>query len=219
MGIDKEKFNNVNNVSDFFEVGCHKILFMMLLKVLRGLWFYCWGHLFALFFYEKKYLKGRWFSGRLGGLCAIGWEWVCYSAVARILLGHNSQAKFPVSSRCTVNMPENIDFNPDNLDNFQSFGIYYQALGKIVIGEGTFIGPNVGIITANHDPLDLKKHLEPSPVIIGKNCWIGMNAVILPGVILGDNTIVGAGSVVTKSFLNGGIIAGNPARLISNVNE
>jgi acetyltransferase-like isoleucine patch superfamily enzyme len=57
--------------------------------------------------------------------------------------------------------------------------------------------------------------LPGKDVIIGKKCWIGMNSVILPGVCLGDHTIVGAGSVVTKSFPDGNcIIAGNPARII-----
>ena len=52
-------------------------------------------------------------------------------------------------------------------------------------------------------------------IIIGKKCWIGMNSVILPGVVLGDHTIVGAGAVVTKSFVDGNcVIGGNPARII-----
>lgn len=54
--------------------------------------------------------------------------------------------------------------------------------------------------------------------MIGDKCWIGMNSVILPGVVLGDNTIVGAGSVVTKSFENGHcVVAGNPAKLIKRL--
>ena len=58
-------------------------------------------------------------------------------------------------------------------------------------------------------------HQEAKEVVIGENCWLGMNSVILPGVSLGDNTIVGAGSVVTKSFMDGNcVIGGNPARII-----
>lgn len=66
---------------------------------------------------------------------------------------------------------------------------------------------------------DLNSHDEPKDVNFGKYCWIGMNAIILPGVTLGNCTIVGAGSVVTKSFIQGNcVIAGNPAKLIRNLN-
>jgi acetyltransferase-like isoleucine patch superfamily enzyme len=105
--------------------------------------------------------------------------------------------------------------------NFQGFGNYFQNFsGKIVVGRGTYIAPNVGIITANHDPLDLDKHLPGEDVILGEGCWIGMNSVILPGVVLGPHTIVGAGSVVTKSFIEGNcIIAGNPASVIRKLGD
>ena len=72
------------------------------------------------------------------------------------------------------------------------------------------------IISANHDKDDLLKHHKTiEPIRIGKNCWIGANAVILPGVQLGDNVIVGAGAVVSKSFPNDVVIGGVPAKLIS----
>lgn len=184
-------------------------------KCIRGLWFYIWGHIFAFFMYEKKYLKGRWFSGKANGLCAQGWEWVTHDAISRILLHGNKEARFPISQHCCVISPENLIFDPDDLNNFQSFGIYYQALGEINIGKGTYIGPNVGLITANHDPLNPDEHLPAKPIILGKKCWIGMNSVILSGVVLGENTVVGAGSIVTKSFPDGHcVIAGNPAKII-----
>ncbi|MDD4590754.1 MAG: DapH/DapD/GlmU-related protein [Parabacteroides sp.] len=189
------------------------------MRLLSGLWCFFWGKLFSLFIYDKKYLKGRWFTGRFGGMFAPGWRWVTMDGFARFFLGHNKTARFPVSSRCTVICPENIHFHPDNIDNFQSVGIYYQAFGDITIGEGSYIGPNVGIITANHKLDNLDAHDDPKPVIIGKNCWIGMNSVILPGVVLGDNTIVGAGSVVTKSFMGGGIIVGSPAKLLHTIGD
>jgi acetyltransferase-like isoleucine patch superfamily enzyme len=92
-------------------------------------------------------------------------------------------------------------------------GCYIQGIGKLEIGDYTIVAPNVGIITANHDLHDPAIH-QPSFVQIGRYCWIGMNAVVLPGVVLGDHTIVAAGSVVTKSFPEGYcVIAGNPAKV------
>lgn len=99
-------------------------------------------------------------------------------------------------------------------------GNYISAYhGKISIGDYTQIGPNVGLIAANHDLYDNSSHI-PSEIVIGKYCWLGMGSVILPGVTLGDFTIVGAGSVVSKSFPEGYcVIAGNPARKIKELEK
>ena len=195
-------------------------MFHSLISGIKGCWFWCWGHFFALFFYDRKYLRGRWFRGKMKGLCAPGWRWVTHNAVSRIFLGDNKDARFPVNQKCRVLCPENIEFDPDDLNNFQSFGIYYQAIGKIHIGKGTYIAPNVGLITSNHNPSDLDNHLPAKSIKLGNSCWIGINSVILPGVVLGNNTIVGAGSVVTKSFEDGNcIIAGNPAKIIRVLND
>ena len=187
---------------------------------IKGLWYFTWGHIFAAFLYDKKYLTGKWFSGKMHGLCAIGWRWVTRDALDRAGSLNNKDARFPVNQKCIVIHPENIEFDPDDLNNFHSIGGYFQAIGKIKIGSGTYIGPNVGLITANHDPYDPDVHLEPKPINIGKKCWIGMNSVILPGVTLGDGTVVGAGAVVTKSFEEGHcVIAGNPAKLLRKLDK
>lgn len=187
-------------------------------KILSGLWYYTWGHIFALFMYDKKYLKGRWFAGKFNGVCSMGWKWVVHDGWQRLFSNKNSLARFPVNQDCTVLCPHNIEFDVDDLNNFQGTGIYYQAFGKIRLGKGTYIGPNVGLITSNHDIGNLDEHITPKPILIGEKCWIGMNSVILPGVELGNNTIVGAGSVVTKSFKQGNcVIAGNPAKIIKEV--
>jgi len=94
-------------------------------------------------------------------------------------------------------------------------GCYIQGIGNIEIGNYSLIAENVGIISANHNIYDYRYH-QKDKVKIGDYCWIGMNSVILPGVIIGNHTIVGAGSIVTKSFEQGYcVIAGNPAKIIN----
>lgn len=191
-----------------------------LFTLLKCLNYFIRGKIIAKGKYDEKYLTGKHFKGKFGGVCTIGWQWVCVDRKNCKRLGVNLDTPWPVSARTTVVCPKNITFHPDDLNNFQTFGCYFQGIGKIDIGRGTYIAPNVGIITANHDFTDLDRHLEPRSVILGEKCWIGMNSVILPGVTLGPNTVVGAGSVVTKSFLEGNcIIAGNPARIIKNISE
>lgn len=189
----------------------------LLKKGLVGLWYWTIGHIIA-HKYDEKYLQGRFFQGKMKGLCSIGWKWVVddYFSCKRMRI--SKKIPWPVSPRIHIICPENIVFHPDDLNNFQGMGNYYQAIGTIEIGRGTYIAPNVGIITANHDIDDLEKHMRAMPVKIGSNCWIGMNSVILPGVVLGDKTIVGAGTVVTKSFEEGHcIITGNPAKKIKEL--
>jgi acetyltransferase-like isoleucine patch superfamily enzyme len=169
----------------------------------------------APIFFDKKYLRGKFFEDN-----TIGWRWVMRSIIWQRIFGFNCHVPWPVSPHIVISDPQNIEFDVDNLDNFQGFGNYFQSFGgKIYIGKGALIAPNVGIITTNHDITnEYEAWYEGKDVVIGKNCWIGMNSMILPGVVLGDNTIVGAGAVVTKSFPEGySIIAGNPARLIKHL--
>ena len=96
--------------------------------------------------------------------------------------------------------------------------IYWQNYDHIHIGEPVHIAPGVSLIAANHDVYDIDKHEKFEDIIIEDYSWIGANATILPGVHLGPHTIVGAGSVVTKSFPEGYcVIAGNPATIIRNI--
>ena len=97
-----------------------------------------------------------------------------------------------------------------------SGGCYIQGTNGIEIGDFTIFAPGVKIISANHNKDDFTKHDKLKPIIIGKHCWLGANSTILPGVELGDNVIVGAGSVVTKSFGNKVTIAGVPAKIINH---
>lgn len=170
--------------------------------------------------YDKKYICGKYFTGKHCGIGAQGWKWVIADYRGCKYLSKNKNVKWPVSPQITIVNPQNIEFSPDDLNNFQTFGTYFQAIGKITIGRGTWVAPNVGLITANHNIGNLDKHDVAKPIVIGRNCWIGMNSIILPGVTLGDNTVVGAGSIVTKSFPDGNcIIVGNPAKLLRKIND
>jgi maltose O-acetyltransferase len=88
---------------------------------------------------------------------------------------------------------------------------------EVTIGAGTQIGPAVQIYAADHprDPETRRAGLEfGRPVRIGRNVWIGGGAIILPGVTIGDDAVVGAGSIVTRDVAAGATFAGNPARAI-----
>lgn len=99
-------------------------------------------------------------------------------------------------------------------------GCYIQGRNGIEIDVGCRVGPGVKIISANHDSYDYDIAQDGKPIKIGKYCWIGANAVLLPEVILGDHTIVAAGAVVTHSFEEGNcIIAGVPAKQIKKIND
>lgn len=131
----------------------------------------------------------------------------------KLFFGLNKECKFPVHFTSTVIKPENIELGEGVEKSLLLSGnCYYQAINGIKIGANTIIAPGVKLISANHDANNLGVHLKGDPIIIGKNCWIGANAVVLPGVVLGDNTTVAAGAVVTKSFTRGNeMLMGVPA--------
>lgn len=171
------------------------------------------GHIF----YKPQYLKGRFFDKYR---YSSGWKWVMEDFFIQKIVGINRECPFPVSFRATVVNWRDIVFEDDNINLFQKAGNYYRASpdGKIIFGKNCYVADNVGIITANHNLQRLEQHLEGKDIVIGKNCWIGINSSILPGVVLGDHTIVGAGSVVTKSFPDGDcVIAGNPAKVLKKL--
>lgn len=172
--------------------------------------------LLGYIFYDSKYLNGKYFSK---WSYSMGWRWLMETVFMQKIVGINRDVPFPVSFRATVIGWQNIEFDKDNITIFQKAGNYYQASNaKIKVGNDCYIACNVGLITANHDPYDLSRHLPAKDIVIGANSWIGLNSVILPGVTLGEHTVVGAGSVVTKSFPEGYcVVAGNPARVIKQL--
>jgi acetyltransferase-like isoleucine patch superfamily enzyme len=93
-------------------------------------------------------------------------------------------------------------------------------LGGIVIEDEVLVGPKVSLITENHpvDP-EQRKMLDLKRIVLKRNCWIGANSVILSGVTVGVNSVVAAGSVVTKDVPDDTVVAGVPARVIKKVTE
>ncbi|MBR1424369.1 sugar O-acetyltransferase [bacterium] len=111
----------------------------------------------------------------------------------------------------------NIKFNGFVYINHNSV---FLDCAEIKIDENTFIGPNCGFYTAVH-PINAKKRIlaleSAKPISIGKEVWIGGNVTILPGVTIGDRTVIGAGSVVTKDIPSDVVAVGNPCKVIKNL--
>ena len=105
---------------------------------------------------------------------------------------------------------------------FINYNCVMLDVGRIVIGENTLLGPNVCLAAAGHPihPLSRRSGYEyGAPITIGKDVWLGANVVVCPGVHIGDGSVVGAGSVVTKDIPANVIAAGNPCRVLRPITE
>lgn len=133
------------------------------------------------------------------------------------VLGINGDTPWSVNYTSVVSNPAFIKIERRVRRSFAlSIGCYFQGYNGIFIGENTLFGPGVRILSANHEIGDVEK--KAAPIHIGRNCWLGANAILLPGVTLGDDTIVGAGAVVTRSFPDGRVVlAGIPAKVVRNL--
>ncbi len=107
-------------------------------------------------------------------------------------------------------------------DVYINFGCVILDCGQVTIGDNTLIGPNVGIYNANH-VLDAEERvaggLIPGQVHIGNRVWIGGNTIVLPNVTIGDDTVIGAGSIVTRDIPSGVVAAGNPCRVLRKITD
>lgn len=99
---------------------------------------------------------------------------------------------------------------------------YLMDGGGITIGSRCFIGPSCGLYTAVH-PLhyeDRNKGLEKAlPIVIGNNCWLGADVKVMPGVSIGNNVVIGAGSIVTKNIESNVLAMGNPCKVVRVIDE
>ncbi|MDB8542063.1 galactoside O-acetyltransferase [Turicibacter sanguinis] len=104
--------------------------------------------------------------------------------------------------------------------SYVNFNCQFVDDGKITIGKKVMFGPGVTIATVGH-PINpnYREYMYTDAVIIEDNCWIGEGVVICPGVIIGENTVIRAGSVVTKSIPANCVAVGNPCRVLREINE
>lgn len=105
---------------------------------------------------------------------------------------------------------------------YANFGLTLVDDTHIYVGDYTMFAPNVVVATAGHPilpELREKAYQYNFSVHIGRNCWIGAGALIMPGVTIGDNTVIGAGSVVTRNIPSNCVAYGNPCRVIREIGE
>lgn len=137
-------------------------------------------------------------------------------AIVRSLLGGIGE-KFHINQPFRCDYGENI-YIGENF--FANFNLTILDEAEVRIGDNVFIGPNVSIYTACH-PLDAKTRNSgvewAEPVTIGNNVWIGGGVTFLPGSSVGNDAVVGAGSVVTRNFPDKVLVAGNPARIVKTL--
>jgi maltose O-acetyltransferase len=119
-------------------------------------------------------------------------------------IDYNVYIKFP----WLVEIGEHVSINR-GVQFFSGFKERY----RVIIGNHVYIAPDVGFFAAGHDIRDLSQHVG-GDIVVSDNVWIGARAILLPGVTIGENSIVGAGSVVTQDVPANRIAVGNPARVI-----
>jgi acetyltransferase-like isoleucine patch superfamily enzyme len=141
-----------------------------------------------------------------------------FAYIRQRVLGLAGDVYWPVHSSSLVQMPKRIWIGIETSPGLMP-GCYLQGTGSIVIGDYTQIGPNVGLISSNHNTTDTRLS-QSEPILIGAYSWLGMGSTVLAGVRLGRHTVVAAGAVVTKSFPGGHcVLAGVPAKPIRNIEK
>ncbi len=131
-----------------------------------------------------------------------------------------------VGEGCYIEPPLRANWGGKNLHFgnhvYANFNLTCVDDAAIIVGDDTMFAPNVVITTTNHtiNPELRKDRMQyVKPVHIGKNVWVGSGAMIMPGVTIGDNTVIGAGSVVTRDIPANVVAVGNPCRVLREIGE
>jgi acetyltransferase-like isoleucine patch superfamily enzyme len=153
----------------------------------------------------------------------IGLGTILFNFVVQKIFRVNKSTPFMLHYTSRINVPQKI-FIKNSINNksvYRCFAssncCYMNATNGIEIGENVLFASGVKIISANHDINNRENHVKSEPIIIEDNVWLGANVVVLPGVKIGKNTIVGASSVVTKSLDSDSVYVGNPVRKIRDL--
>jgi acetyltransferase-like isoleucine patch superfamily enzyme len=169
--------------------------------------------LFSFIPFVKRAFKRKYYASGIGVYIMNS----IFKVIFRINASGNMLVHYGSNSnqlkKITIKNPED---NEAVYKSFASSGhCYYQAINGIQFGVGTIWAPGCQFISANHSYKNLEKSTINGPIIIGDHVWIGGNSVILPEVHIGSNCVIGAGSVVTRSFGDNLIIVGAPAKAIA----
>lgn len=137
-----------------------------------------------------------------------------YQKILRI----NGSVPWPVHFTSKVKAAKNI-IRGSKAPGFSPW-CYIDGRNGITIEENVWIGPRVSIISMDHDLNNYSSYKKEQPIVIRKNSLLTTGCIILPGVELGEHTVVAAGAIVTKSFPEGNqVLAGNPARVIKKIED
>ncbi|MEE2644061.1 MAG: acyltransferase [Myxococcota bacterium] len=164
-------------------------------------------YLIARCFYAKVYCRSRRVPLR---------TLIAYGFMQRVI-GFNRHVPWPVHCSSTVSRWEKI--SQASLFPWPGYlpGQYIQAKNGIAIGSNVRLGPGVKIVSADHSLNDYNAHKDGAPIVIGDNCWLAANVVILSEVTLGEHVAVAAGAVVNQSFGDNLLIGGIPARQLRSL--
>ena len=138
--------------------------------------------------------------------------------VLKKLFGQDFQG-LVLLSPFTCDYGSNVSFGKDC---FVNINCYFMDGAKISLGNNVFVGPSTGFYTANH-PLDFERRnigLEKAlPITVGNNVWFGANVNVMPGVTIGDGSVIASGTVVTKSVPNNSLVAGVPGQIVKTIKQ